>query len=107
MVGSIESCPHCGEVYGSSILGFDDGLGAKEFLCLKCKQPFGSGRMEWAEMGFLGRLRLALVSLLLVSVFGLVGGYVGRVLAQRYEAIPVGCQGERVNCSWQLGMALL
>lgn len=69
MVGSIESCPHCGEVYGSNFLGFNDGLGAQEFLCLKCKQPFGSGRMEWAEMGFLGQLRLVLVTFLLPLSF--------------------------------------
>src|SRR4051812_38033291 len=88
MVGTIESCPHCGETYGGTILGFNDGLGAREFLCLKCKQPFVSGRMEWAEMGILGRARLVLVSLLLACVFGLAGGYVGRLLAQRYGAMP-------------------
>jgi hypothetical protein len=62
-------------------------------LCLKCKQPFGSGRVEWAEMGVLGRIRLVLVSLLMACVFGLAGGYTGRLLAKRYEAIPEDAPG--------------
>jgi hypothetical protein len=84
-MGTVESCPHCGHLYGGSVFGIGDGIGSPQYLCVKCKQLFNSGRREWADMGLLRRLWAFIVSLLLAAMFGVAGGYITKTMALRYR----------------------
>jgi hypothetical protein len=86
-MGVIESCPHCGNMYGATFLFLDDCIGSPLFICAKCKQPFNSHRVEWAQMGFFRRLWVLIDSLLMATMFGFAAGYITKTVAFRFQWI--------------------
>ena len=67
-------CPNCQGVVASLPFGVCTWLGPRTFLCPRCKTPYDSRRLEWAEMTLKRRIWYVGVSILYTSMIGFIGG---------------------------------